>query len=102
MGAPFGKNLELPKGLGYVALQAPELVNPRMANPGSTEARAAREALSLARHLQGRPLHLVGYSFGCHFAVSTRGASVMLRGLSNSNAKADLLPGVHYSPVVDF
>ena len=76
MGAPFGKNLELPKGLGYVALQAPELVNPRMASPGPTEARAAREGASLARHLQGRSLHFVGYSFGGHFAVATRCALV--------------------------
>ena len=79
LGVPFGKNLEPPKGLGYVALQAPELVNPRMANPGSTEARAAREGASLARHLQGRSLHFVGYSFGGHFAVATRCALVLPR-----------------------
>ena len=74
------------EGLGYVALQAPELANPRMAALDSTEARATREALSLARNLRGCSLHLVGYSFGGHFAVSTRGASVMLRGLSSFKA----------------
>ena len=59
-GLAYGKRMSVPDGLSFVGVQAPELANPRVADPGTTEARATREALCLARHLQGRSLHLVG------------------------------------------
>ena len=43
-GFKYGKGLRVPNGLGLVALQAPEFVDPQIANPGPTEGRAAREA----------------------------------------------------------
>ena len=43
-----------------------------------TEARAMREARILAKHLSGRTVHLVGYSFGAPLVASTCSAFAKL------------------------
>ena len=72
LGFKYGRGLNVPAGLGLVALQAPEFTDPRIASPGATKARAAREARVLAKHLRGRTVHLVGYSLGSVFVAATR------------------------------
>ena len=76
-GLGHGGVLTVPAGIGLAQLQAPELVDPRTADPGPTEGRAEREAEALARRLRGRAAHLVGYSYGGPLSAAIR--SVMVR-----------------------
>jgi pimeloyl-ACP methyl ester carboxylesterase/acyl carrier protein len=74
LGFKYGRGLDIPDGLGLVALQAPEYADPRIADPGVTEARAMREARVLVKHLRGRNVHLVGYSYGGPLVATTYAA----------------------------
>jgi len=78
LGFKYGRGLDIPDGFGLVALQAPEYVDPRIVDPGKTEARAMREVRVLAKHLRGRNVHLVGYSFGGPLVAATCAAFAKL------------------------
>ena len=78
LGFKYGRGLDIPDGFGLVALQAPEYADPRTVDPGMTEARAMREACVLTKHLSGRTVHLVGYSFGGPLVAATCAAFAKL------------------------